>query len=54
MRIGNKPSKNTLTFAGGGKGYKKEFVFRGKTLEYKLKEVVSFVSCGSMPQVRKL
>ena len=53
MRIGNKPSKNTLTFAGG-KGYKKEFVFLGKTLEYKLKEVVSFVSCGSMPQVRKL
>ena len=33
---------------------KNEFVFLGKTLEYKLKEVVSFVSCGSMPQVRKL
>ena len=54
MRIGNKPSKNTLTFAGGEGEIKNEFVFLGKTLEYKLKEVVSFVSCGSMPQVRKL
>lgn len=37
-----------------GREIKNEFVFLGKTLEYKLKEVVSFVSCGSMPQVRKL